>query len=48
MNFQILYNKSFDNPGLSQILIKGMGVSEYGSLHPISNIKHITALNLIP
>ena len=44
MNFQILYLKDFDNPGLTEILIKNMKVNEYGSLHTISNITHINTL----
>lgn len=46
MNFQILYEKDFDNPGLNQSLIDGMRVEEYGSLHPISNVPSLNKLKL--
>ena len=46
MNFQILYSKDFDNPGLTDILTKNMKINQYGSLHAISNISHIRSLEL--
>lgn len=48
MNFQILYAKGFDNPGLTGTMLKNMNIDQYGSLHSISNISSIASLNLIP
>ena len=38
MNFQMLYMKHFDNPGLIDTLLGTLQVNPLGSMHRISNI----------
>ena len=46
MNFQILYTKDYDNPGICYQILNEFSLNGIGSLHHISNISDIKPLHI--
>lgn len=47
MNFQMLYMKHFDNPGLIETLLGSLQVKPLGSMHRISNIDNLQEMDYV-
>ena len=45
INFQMLYLKQFDNPGLANILLSSLQVEGLGSMHRISNLDFLKSID---
>ena len=41
LNFQMLFMKHFDNPGMIDTLLRSLKVEPIGSMHSISNIENM-------